>query len=94
MCGCSYKTRLYGGKLVRTFLTIYRIDMNVDEVKDRAGPREFSPKDDLPEEYRKAATRMLEFHANSEIMGAFLDGPSSKAPSIERKMAFRRRRSG
>ncbi|KZX50020.1 1,2-phenylacetyl-CoA epoxidase subunit PaaA [Haloarcula sp. K1] len=63
--------------------------MNVDEVKARAGPREFSPKDDLPEEYRKAATRMLEFHANSEIMGAYLERPFIRqAPSIERKMAF------
>ncbi|WP_254532628.1 1,2-phenylacetyl-CoA epoxidase subunit PaaA [Natrinema gelatinilyticum] len=63
--------------------------MNVEEVKERAGPREFSPKDDLPEEYRKAATRMLEFHANSEIMGAYLERPFiRKAPSLERKMAF------
>ena len=63
--------------------------MNVEEIKRRAGPREFSPKDDLPEEYRKAATRMLEFHANSEIMGAYLERPFvRKAPSLERKMAF------
>ncbi|PSP81365.1 1,2-phenylacetyl-CoA epoxidase subunit A [Halobacteriales archaeon QS_4_69_225] len=63
--------------------------MDIDEVKERAGPQEFSPKDDLPEEYRKAATRMLEFHANSEIMGAYLERPFiRKAPSLERKMAF------
>ena len=63
--------------------------MNVDEVKQRAGPREFAPKDDLPEEYRKAATRMLQFHANSEIMGAYLERPFIRqAPSLERKMAF------
>jgi ring-1,2-phenylacetyl-CoA epoxidase subunit PaaA len=63
--------------------------MNIDEVKERAGPREFNPNDDLPEEYRKAATRMLEFHANSEIMGAYLERPFiRKAPSLERKMAF------
>jgi ring-1,2-phenylacetyl-CoA epoxidase subunit PaaA len=63
--------------------------MDVNEVKERAGPREFSPKDDLPEEYREAATRMLEFHANSEIMGAWLERPFiRKAPSLERKMAF------
>jgi len=63
--------------------------MDIQEVKERAGPREFSPKDDLPEEYRKAATRMLQFHANSEIMGAYLERPFiRKAPSIERKMAF------
>ncbi len=63
--------------------------MDIEEVKERAGPREFSPKDDLPEEYRKAATRMLQFHANSEIMGAYLERPFiRKAPSLERKMAF------
>ncbi len=63
--------------------------MDIEEVKERAGPREFSPKDDLPEEYRKAATRMLQFHANSEIMGAYLERPFIRqAPSLERKMAF------
>jgi len=63
--------------------------MNLDEVKERAGPREFSPADDLPEEYRKAATRMIEFHANSEIMGAYLERPFIRqAPSIDRKLAF------
>jgi ring-1,2-phenylacetyl-CoA epoxidase subunit PaaA len=63
--------------------------MKINEVKERAGPREFNPKDDMPEEYRKAATRMLEFHANSEIMGAYLERPFiRKAPSLERKMAF------
>jgi len=63
--------------------------MNIEELKERAGPREFSPKDDLPLEYRKAATRMLQFHANSEIMGAYLERPFiRKAPSLERKMAF------
>jgi len=63
--------------------------MDIEEIKERAGPREFSPKDDLPEEYRKAATRMLQFHANSEIMGAYLERPFiRKAPSLERKMAF------
>jgi ring-1,2-phenylacetyl-CoA epoxidase subunit PaaA len=63
--------------------------MDIDEVKERAGPREFSPKDDMPEKYRKAATRMLEFHANSEIMGAYLEKPFIRqAPSIDRKLAF------
>jgi len=63
--------------------------MDIETVTERAGPREFSPKDDLPEEYRKAATRMLQFHANSEIMGAYLERPFiRKAPSLERKMAF------
>ncbi|WP_137288497.1 1,2-phenylacetyl-CoA epoxidase subunit PaaA [Natronorubrum halophilum] len=62
--------------------------MDLDTVKDRAGPREFSPADDLPEEYRKAATRMIEFHANSEIMGAYLERPFIRqAPSIDRKLA-------
>jgi ring-1,2-phenylacetyl-CoA epoxidase subunit PaaA len=63
--------------------------MDIDQVKEKAGPREFAPKDDLPEEYRKAATRMLQFHANSEIMGAYLERPFIRqAPSLERKMAF------
>ncbi|MXV62721.1 1,2-phenylacetyl-CoA epoxidase subunit A [Natronorubrum sp. JWXQ-INN-674] len=63
--------------------------MDLDTVKERAGPREFSPADDLPEEYRKAATRMIEFHANSEIMGAYLERPFIReAPSIDRKLAF------
>jgi ring-1,2-phenylacetyl-CoA epoxidase subunit PaaA len=63
--------------------------MDIEAVKARAGPREFSPKDDLPAEYRTAATRMLEFHANSEIMGAYLERPFiRRAPSLERKMAF------
>jgi ring-1,2-phenylacetyl-CoA epoxidase subunit PaaA len=63
--------------------------MDIQAVKTEAGPREFSPKDDLPEKYRRAATRMLEFHANSEIMGAYLERPFIRqAPSLERKMAF------
>jgi len=63
--------------------------MDLDTVKERAGPRQFSPKDDMPEEYRKAATRMIQFHANSEIMGAYLERPFiRKAPSLERKLAF------
>lgn len=63
--------------------------MDITEVKSQASPRIFNPKDDLPEDYRKAATRMLEFHANSEIMGAYLERPFiRKAPSLERKMAF------
>jgi ring-1,2-phenylacetyl-CoA epoxidase subunit PaaA len=63
--------------------------MDMDEVKAAAGPRAFSPKDDLPLEYRKAATRMIQFHANSEIMGAYLERPFIReAPSLDRKLAF------
>ncbi|PSP55939.1 1,2-phenylacetyl-CoA epoxidase subunit A [Halobacteriales archaeon QS_1_67_19] len=63
--------------------------MDVEEVKQRAGPREFSPQDDLPREYREAATRMIQFHANSEIMGAYLERPFiRRAPSLDRKLAF------
>jgi len=63
--------------------------MDIEEVKEKSGPRAFSPKDDLPEEYRKAATRMIQFHANSEIMGAYLERPFIRqAPSIDRKLAF------
>jgi ring-1,2-phenylacetyl-CoA epoxidase subunit PaaA len=63
--------------------------MDLDAVKERAGPREFGPHDDLPREYREAATRMLQFHANSEIMGAYLERPFIRqAPSLDRKLAF------
>ncbi|WP_290816316.1 1,2-phenylacetyl-CoA epoxidase subunit PaaA [Halovivax sp.] len=63
--------------------------MDLDEVKARAGPRAFSPADDMPEEYRKAATRMIQFHANSEIMGAYLEKPFIRqAPSLDRKLSF------
>jgi ring-1,2-phenylacetyl-CoA epoxidase subunit PaaA len=63
--------------------------MNIEEVKERAGPREFNPGDDLPKEYREAATRMIQFHANSEIMGAYLERPFiRRAPSLDRKLAF------
>jgi ring-1,2-phenylacetyl-CoA epoxidase subunit PaaA len=63
--------------------------MDIEAVKQQSGPREFGPRDELPREYREAATRMLEFHANSEIMGAFLERPFiRRAPSLERKMAF------
>ena len=63
--------------------------MDIEEVKARAGPREFSPEDDLPREYREAATRMIQFHANSEIMGAYLEKPFIReAPSLDRKLAF------
>ena len=63
--------------------------MDIEEVKARAGPRAFSPADDMPEEYRKAATRMIQFHANSEIMGAYLEKPFIRqAPSLDRKLSF------
>ncbi len=63
--------------------------MDIETVKERAAPRAFSPKDDMPEEYRKAATRMIQFHANSEIMGAYLERPFIRqAPSLDRKLAF------
>jgi ring-1,2-phenylacetyl-CoA epoxidase subunit PaaA len=63
--------------------------MDLDTVKERAGPRQFSPDDDMPEEYREAATRMIQFHANSEIMGAYLERPFIReAPSLDRKLAY------
>jgi ring-1,2-phenylacetyl-CoA epoxidase subunit PaaA len=63
--------------------------MDLETVKEQAGPRVFGPKDDLPEEYRTAATRMIQFHANSEIMGAYLERPFIRqAPSLDRKLAF------
>ncbi len=63
--------------------------MDLETVKEQAAPRAFGPKDDLPEEYRKAATRMIQFHANSEIMGGYLERPFIRqAPSLDRKLAF------
>jgi ring-1,2-phenylacetyl-CoA epoxidase subunit PaaA len=63
--------------------------MDTETVKERAGPREFGPKDDMPREYREAATRMIQFHANSEIMGAYLERPFIRqSPSLDRKLAF------
>jgi ring-1,2-phenylacetyl-CoA epoxidase subunit PaaA len=63
--------------------------MDVETVRERAGPRAFGPNDDLPREYREAATRMIQFHANSEIMGAYLERPFIRqAPSLDRKLAF------
>jgi ring-1,2-phenylacetyl-CoA epoxidase subunit PaaA len=62
--------------------------MDIDTVKRRAGPREFGPSDDMPREYREAATRMIQFHANSEIMGAYVERPFIRqAPSLDRKLA-------
>jgi ring-1,2-phenylacetyl-CoA epoxidase subunit PaaA len=62
--------------------------MDLETVKDRAGPREFGPGDDMPREYREAATRMIQFHANSEIMGAYIERPFIRqAPSLDRKLA-------
>jgi hypothetical protein len=63
--------------------------MDIGTVEERAGPREFSPKNDLPGEYRRAATRMIQFHANSEIMGGYLERPFIRqSPSLDRKLAF------
>jgi len=63
--------------------------MDIDAVRERTGPREFGPADDMPEKYRTAATRMLQFHANSEIMGAYLEKPFIRqSPSLDRKLAF------
>ncbi|GAA0210965.1 Phenylacetic acid catabolic protein [Halobaculum roseum] len=62
--------------------------MDIETVKERAGPRQFGPSDDMPEEYRRAATRMIQFHANSEVMGGYLDKEFTRhAPSLDRKLA-------
>jgi len=62
--------------------------MDLQTVTDRAGPREFGPGDDMPRKYREAATRMIQFHANSEIMGAYIERPFIRqAPSLDRKLA-------
>ena len=47
------------------------------------------PSDDLPEEYRRAAQRMIQFHANSEIVGTLPEKQwIKKAPSLQRKRAI------
>ncbi len=62
--------------------------MDIETVIDQAGPRAFGPADEMPEEYRRAATRMIQFHANSEIMGGYLDKQFTRhAPSLDRKLA-------
>lgn len=54
-----------------------------------AAGEKFEPWMELPEEYRKAATRMMEFHMMSELVGPvheFWWVP--RAPSLEAKMIF------
>jgi ring-1,2-phenylacetyl-CoA epoxidase subunit PaaA len=47
------------------------------------------PSDDLPQEYREAAQRMIQFHANSEIVGTLPEKQwIKKAPSLQRKRAI------
>jgi len=76
-------------RFILTTVIIY--DMDIETVSERAEAREFGPKDvdALPDEYLEAATRMIQFHANSEIMGALLERDYIRqAPSIDRKLAF------
>lgn len=62
--------------------------MDPSGVTGRAGPRQFGPTDELPREYREAATRMTRFHANSEVMGAYIERPFIRqAPSPDRTLA-------
>ncbi|MFB6119493.1 MAG: 1,2-phenylacetyl-CoA epoxidase subunit PaaA [Halobacteriaceae archaeon] len=45
--------------------------------------------EDLPEEYKRAAQRMIQFHANSEIVGTLPEKQwIKKAPSLRRKRAI------
>ncbi|WP_302082584.1 1,2-phenylacetyl-CoA epoxidase subunit PaaA [Salinibaculum rarum] len=47
------------------------------------------PSEDLPEEYKRAAQRMIQFHANSEIVGTLPEKQwIKKAPSLQRKRAI------
>lgn len=55
------------------------------EAKVAAG-KKIEPDDDIPEEYRKEALRMMKFHATSEIVGAIPEAEwIPKAPSLFRK---------
>lgn len=65
------------------------LTMDLDTLKEKVRNGEkVGPKNDLPQEYREAATRMIEFHANSEVMGAWtVKFATRQAPGLERKMA-------
>jgi len=61
--------------------------MDIETVKQRAGPGSSARRTTCPG-YREAATRMIQFHANSEVMGGYLDKAFTRmAPSIDRKLA-------
>lgn len=63
--------------------------MDHETLVERAGPRAFDATSELTEKYRRQATRMLQFHANSEIMGAYMEKPYiRRAPGLDRKLAF------
>jgi ring-1,2-phenylacetyl-CoA epoxidase subunit PaaA len=59
-------------------------------IKERVQAGEtVEPSDDLPEEYKRAAQRMIQFHANSEIVGTLPEKKwIKKAPSLQRKRAI------
>ena len=65
--------------------------MSTDEsIKERVqNGQKVEPSDDLPEEYKQAAQRMIQFHANSEIVGTLPEKQwIKKAPSLQRKRAI------
>ena len=59
-------------------------------IKERVQDGEqVEPSEDLPAEYREAAQRMIQFHANSEIVGTLPERQwIKKAPSFRRKRAI------
>ncbi|MHC3439317.1 1,2-phenylacetyl-CoA epoxidase subunit PaaA [Natrialbaceae archaeon A-gly3] len=61
-----------------------------DDFRDRVqSGKQVEPTEDLPLEYRKAAQRMIQFHANSEIVGTLPERRwIKKAPSMRRKRAI------
>jgi ring-1,2-phenylacetyl-CoA epoxidase subunit PaaA len=61
-----------------------------ESVKERVqNGEQVEPSDDLPEEYKRAAQRMIQFHANSEIVGTLPEKQwIQKAPSLQRKRAI------
>lgn len=64
--------------------------MELDEISRRVDNGEkVGPGDDLPEKYRKAATRLMGIQANSEIMGGFVVRKLAKrAPTHRRKLGY------
>src|SRR2546428_8044931 len=65
-------------------------EQGVDEFQARidAGDK-IEAADWMPDEYRQAALKFIEMHANSEVMGALAEGTwIPRAPSLKRKLSL------
>ena len=65
-------------------------EASVQRLKERVqNGEQVEPSENLPEEYKQAAQRMIQFHANSEIMGTVAEKEwISKAPTFRRKRSM------